>query len=259
MAEPPLDIDRIVREVIAELDPGPQASAVAQKSEVAGAKRNVDPKACGSGTSQAQPPAAPMAATPMSDTLVLSCRVVTLSEMSGRLEKIRRLVAPPGAIVTPAVRDELRRRNVSLAFAPPPSDSVCRVRLVLVTAGRRFDPTALIRQLGREPIDVEAHPSDCLIAATNLLAGRVVQPGTLGLLLAREMAAGVCLANRHHGVRAASATDPATVSAAIASIGANLLVIDPTAAAFHQLRQTIVEFCRGGARQCPEVFRKQLA
>ena len=44
-----------------------------------------------------------------------------------------------------------------------------------------------------------------------------------------------------------------------AAVGANLLVVDPRAGTFFQLKQMITEFCRGGVRPCPAVFRKRLA
>lgn len=248
MAESPLDIDRIVREVIAELGLAPDA-------RVAGTQRSDAPATPGSGASPAQPPA-----TPAADTLVISGRVVTMSQLSGRLQNVRRLVVSPRAVITPAVRDELQRRNVAIQCASPsPAETAASLRLVLVTAGGRYDPTALIGRLAKESLDVESQRSDCLIAATDLLAAEVTKPDTMGLLLARETAAALCLANRHRGVRAVSAADPAGVSTAAVAVGANLLVIDPATVAFHQLKQTITEFCRHGPRPCPEVFRKQLA
>ena len=191
--------------------------------------------------------------------MILSCRVVTLSELTGKLASIRRLIVPPKAVVTPAVRDELHRQNVSLAFALPADERAGgSPRLVLVTAGRRFDPAKLIAAVGREGIVVESHASDCLIAATDLLAGEVASGETLGLLLTRHPAAAVCLANRHRGVRAASAADVATVAAAVQSVGANVLVIAPSVAGPIQQKQMIVEFCGSGTRDCPEVFRERL-
>lgn len=46
--------------------------------------------------------------------LCVSERVVTLRTIEGRLAGARRLVVVPRAIVTPAVKDELRARNIEL-------------------------------------------------------------------------------------------------------------------------------------------------
>lgn len=258
MAESSIDVDRIVREVIAEL--GLARDTGATGGLPAGIEHDSHLEVLAD-----KPPVAPASANPATATrpegdLVITCRVVTLSEVGGRLESVRRLVVSPQAVITPAVRDELQRRNVTLAFATPTgSPSAGRLGLVLVTAGKRFDPTTLVGALSKEAIDVQRHTSDCLIAATDLLAGEVVRPDTLGLLLARETAAALCLANRHRGVRAVSGAEAPAVSAAVAAVGANLLVIDPTAWRFFQLKQIVTEFCRGGTRQCPEVFRERLA
>ena len=220
MPEPSIDIDRIVREVLAELGVG---------------------------------------AKPSSGELVVSCRVVTLSEVEGRLGGVRRLVVPSQAVVTPAVRDELHRRNVTLAYAAPAADHAVRpLKLVLVTAGQHFNPTPLVGALGNEGIEVDQRTCDCLIAATDQLAGEVAKPGTLGLLLTRHTAAGLCLLNRHAGVRAIPGTGARAVSAAAASVGANLLVVDPAAGSQFRLKQIVSEFCRGGTRECPQVFRERL-
>jgi hypothetical protein len=234
MTKPPIDVDRVVREVIADLGLAPEAAAA-------------------EGPGATPPPAA-------DGDLVLSCRVVTLSELEGRLATVRRLVVPPQAVITPAVHDELHRRNVTLALAASPTPEAVRsVRLVVVTAGRRFDATALVNALAGAGLAVEPQVSDCLIAATDRLAAEVAKADTLGLLLSRHTAAALCLANRHRGVRAVLVTDVSELNEATASVGANLLIADPGARSLFQLKQLATEFCRGGARPCPEVFRQRLA
>jgi len=80
----------------------------------------------------------------------------------------------------------------------------------------------------------------------------------LGVLLTRHAAAGLCLANRLRGVRAVTGVEAPAVAVATAAIGANLLVMNPLVGSFFQLKQMVTEFCRGGARPCPEVFRARL-
>jgi hypothetical protein len=36
------------------------------------------------------------------------------------------------------------------------------------------------------------------------------------------------------------------------------LILDPNASTLFQMKQVLSEFCRGGSRQCPEVFKKRL-
>ncbi|MEE8451240.1 MAG: hypothetical protein V3R99_04965 [Thermoguttaceae bacterium] len=227
MMQQAVDIDRIVREVLARLGHAPGAN----------------------GTEAAA----------VGHDLVLSCSVVTLSALEGRLSGVQRVVVPPQAVVTPSVRDELYRRNVALAHEGSKLDEPSAVaRLVLVTAGKRYDPAALVEALRSEAIDVEPHASDCLIESTDLLADKMLHSSSLGLLLTRHPAAALCLANRHSGVRAVSGTDAATIADATVSVGANLLVIDPTAVGALPLKRIVTDFCRGEEHTCPAVFQERL-
>jgi hypothetical protein len=47
-------------------------------------------------------------------TLSLSTQLVTVSELNGKLQGIRRLEVPLRTVVTPAARDYLRERGVEL-------------------------------------------------------------------------------------------------------------------------------------------------
>ena len=216
------EIDRIVREVLAEL--GTAATACAENTV---------------------------------GRLVLSGRVISMSDISDRIDGIRQVVVPPGAVVTPSVRDELRRGNITLAFEANSARS--SQRLVVVTAGGRFDPASLLDSLRNDGIDVAPHTSNCLIESTELLAREMNKPNTLGLLLSTHPAAAICLANRHRGVRAVTGSDAAMVAAATDDIGANLLILDPTAWGLVPLNQIVGEFHRGAVHECPEVFRRQLS
>jgi hypothetical protein len=75
-----IDIDRIVREIVARLR-------------------------------------AEMEAQPV-DELSLDTRVVTMTEVKGKLDGIRQLKIGLRAIVTPSVRDELNDKKITLVRAP---------------------------------------------------------------------------------------------------------------------------------------------
>ena len=83
MQLPPEEFERIVQEVIRRL----QALA------------NADSAVAGS-----------------SSRLVLTDRLVTLAKLDGKLSGVSTLVVPAKAIVTPAVKDELRDRNIDLVM-----------------------------------------------------------------------------------------------------------------------------------------------
>jgi hypothetical protein len=247
MSELSIDIERVVREVLAEM-------RLAQAE-------NGQRKADGQGPKAAAPVSRPSSPAPTAvpGDLMLSSRVVTMTEIAGRLDGIRRVVTSRGAIVTPAVRDELIRRGITLACGEASNGRpATTVRVVLVTVGTDADPKALAAGLAREGTTVEHVALDCLLVATEQLAAETAHADTLGVLLTPHTAAGLCLANRLRGLRAVTGGDAPAVAAAAAAVGANLLVVDPQAGTFFQVKQMVAEFCRGGVRPCPAVFRARL-
>jgi ribose 5-phosphate isomerase RpiB len=230
------EIERVVREVMAQL-------GVASKTVAAPA-----------------PADAPPAVSPAArhGDLFVDSRVVTLESIAGRLHGAKQLLVSPRALVTPAVRDELRRRGVALVR----ESGAARVRkglarLLLVVGRTRNDPNAVVQMLVQEGIDVQTESSDCLIASTDKLAAAVVQ-GQLGLLWTGHTAAGLCLANRHGGVRAVLATGVSATAAAVSAVGANLLVIDPLIGTAYEKKLILRDFCLGGIRPCPEALKERL-
>lgn len=252
MAEPSIDLEKLVRAVLAELGVAPEPAKDAARQGEA------DPSSAGApAPEQPQAPAAP-AAPSGGDLLVLS-PVVTMFELEGRLEGVRRLVVPPQAVVTPSVRDELHRKRITLVYDQPvPVPGAGKARLVMLVHGSQYDPAPLARALGAEGIGVEMRRTDCLVNATDQLAGEVVKPNTLGLVVSTYPAVAICLANRHQGVRAVLGTDAATADADAASVGANVLVVNPRTTGFLQIKQMISRFHREGARACPEPLRERL-
>jgi len=255
MNQPTIDVELVVREVLAQLRAAPQAP-VAKPQAVGGLGTSV-PSEPPSKTSQELSPERRTHAQPF--TLTVAARMVTMNNIAGRLDSIRRLVVSREAIVTPAVRDELLRRGIALECAKSPNGAPTTIRLSLMTSGTDFDPTTLMAALAREGFQVTQSNSDCLIAAGDQLAAEILQPDTLGVLLSRHAATGLCLANRLRGVRAVGGIDAPAVAAASAAVGANLLVVDPRTGTFFQLKQAITEFARGGVRPCPAAFRERLA
>jgi hypothetical protein len=187
-------------------------------------------------------------------------RVLALDALSGRLTGLRRVLIRPGTIVTPAVRDELQRRGIALEYvAATPALPADALRLVVVNALRGFQAGQLAPVLRSHGVLLEIVEHQCLIAATDQLAAELRKTNTLGLLLTRHVAAALCLANRHAGVRAVTAGDLPTMTAAVESVGANLLVLDAEALTGFQLKQMTTEFAGGKVRPCPEALRPRLA
>ena len=85
------EIERIVREVMLQLE--------------------IASKAANAAPADVLPVVSPAA---RHGDVVVDSRVVTLATVAGRLEGAKQLIVPPAALVTPAVRDELRRKGVVL-------------------------------------------------------------------------------------------------------------------------------------------------
>jgi hypothetical protein len=229
------EIERIVREVMAHLEVASKAANAAPAdvpSTVSPAARHGD--------------------------VVVDSRVVTLETVAGRLEGAKQLIVPPAALVTPAVRDELRRKGVALVRGSAAAGVRDALPAVLLVVGRtRQAPDEAVQTLAQEGVDVRTESLDCTIASTNKLAAAVAQ-GQLGVLWTRHTAAGMCLANRHAGVRAVLAGSVSATAAALAAVGANVLVVDPTVGTAYEKKQILRDFCLGGIRPCPEALRGRL-
>jgi hypothetical protein len=270
MSETPPDIERIVREVIAELrsqgaTAGLSSSAPGVRSATAGVSGSAQGATTCSSTSRGRaagrsdsPPAASQHDSRNGD-LVLSARLVTMADIGDQLPCIRRLVVTPQAVVTPAVLDALRQRNISLSRSKPAAKTAATpLRLVVVAARTKTDPNVLASTLQGEGFAVQCHRTNCILEATDRLAGELGKSDTLGLLLTPHTAAALCLANRLKGLRAVLGANAGNLTADLAAVGANLLIIDPQVVGVFKLCQMAGELCRGGVRPCPDVFRKRL-
>ncbi|MGQ9576620.1 MAG: hypothetical protein ACUVUC_15025 [Thermoguttaceae bacterium] len=247
MAEPTGDIERVVREVLAEMGLLPQAGR--PPGPVPGAGAAPVPQ---------RPPLVP-GAQPADGQITLCGRTISLADLPGRLEGVRRVVVPTGAVVTPSVQDELKRRSISLVRADPLETPAGPVPVILVSVDSPLDPALLVKAIQSDGYPVESRHVECLIRATDELARDLAGGHSLGVLLTRHAAAAMCLANRLAGVRAVRASTPETVASEADAVGANLLVVDTSAVRFFPAKQMVARFLRGGLRECPRPFQQRLA
>lgn len=263
MALPTINIDDVVREVLAQLGLAPAGGAL-PKGEAAADGASCSPSKSPSKASVVSP--LPPARAPAkvaaggNGEFVVRSRVVALAELQDRLSGVRKLVVPPQAIVTPAVRDELRRRNIALVFGKKDAAmaSTSAMRLVLMVTHGALDPAGLVGGLTTEGIAVDAQTSDCLLRATDELAAELSKGETLGVLATPYVPAALCLTNRLAGIRAVIGLDARTVAADTASVGANLLVVNPAGLGLFQLRQLVIRFYQEPKHECPRAFCERL-
>ena len=178
-----------------------------------------------------------------------------MESIAGRLNGAKQLVVAPGALVTPSVRDELRRRGIELKqeCAAKKCDSLATV--LLVVGRTSHNPDLAVQMLRQEGISVKTESTHCLIKATEMLAAAAAAR-SLGVLWTRHTAVAMCLANRNKNLRkpVLAAGVPATATA-VDAVGANVLVVDPTAGTMYERKQVLSAFCLGGIRECPEELK----
>lgn len=200
------EIERLVREALSRLS---TAAPLASSSPVVSSAKPVEVSAV--------------------DALEVATQVVTLAEIDGRLGDKRRLVVGPKAVVTPAVRDVLRQRNIVLErrVLGPKSSAATAKGTITVAVAARADAGRLVERLRRDGYAVQQLAQTGLVAAVRELADEVVRGGSRGLLLADEAEAAVVALNRRGGVRAVGGDDASAVGRAAAAVNANALVVRP--------------------------------
>jgi hypothetical protein len=226
-------IEQIVRAVLEELRAGRTTPSVTKQS----------PQASGLQAAGSQ--------------LTLSSKVVSVAELDGRLAGVTQLVVPRGAVFTPAARDEIKKHKLTVASVVEPAKATTAAPLQVAAAGTSYNATPLWQALVSAGTRVETTVAAALPGAIEVL-GSAAANGRAALLVTDQAATALCLANRNRGVRAALGSNKQTIDAAVAEIGANLLVIDPTGRSVFEMQQTIRHWLRHGQPKCPAALATRL-
>jgi len=243
MAGQELDLEAIVREVLRRLQ------------QMGGEPAVGDPARAGSGTANANP-VAPSAREP--GRLQLEQRTISWGLIRDRLQGAKEVLVPAGAVVTPSVRDELRKRRIALRFREESAgDSPLPAGVVLGVAGRTNASGAALAAVTAETAAAERIDRDCVLEVVRHVSQAVAGQGRIGVVLTDRPAVALCLANRQSSVRAAWGVSIASVREAAKLIGANLLVVNPAQHGLYELRGMIREFV-GGRHECPKAYRPAL-
>lgn len=245
MAGQQWDIEAIVREVCRRLQQLSDGGTVGA-NDGAGTEKPTSAK--------------PAARQPAADAtqLQLPDRTVTMGLVAGRLEGVKEVHVPAGAVVTPSVRDELRKRQIVLRRADvQTADAAVRAGLVLGVAGNADPAGAAAAALQAEAGAADRIDDPCVLEVVCQVTQALAAPARIGLVLTDRPAVALCLANRRASIRAAWGVSAASVRAATEQIGANLLVVNPAAHGLTELRGMIREFL-GGRHDCPADYRQAL-
>jgi hypothetical protein len=230
-----LDIERIIREVMRRLQDNGSAGGGAGTETKASPKPKTD-----------------------KNKLRVGERVVTLASLDGRLRGVKEVIVPNGAVVTPAVRDELRKKKVRLTFAEKAHAANASTDGMLVgMAAGSYDAAAVFRAVSVETRDVDRLDGDCWIELVRQLSQAIAAKGRFGMLITSRAAAAACLANREKAVRAVLGVSVTSVKDAMQTVGANLLIVDPASLGLHEIRGMVREFARG-SHECPDALKAVL-
>jgi len=232
-----VDVDAVVREVLRRLQSNrPLANEATVQSARPATPPSVDPS-----------------------DLQLSHRVVTLDDLSGRLEAVQTLTVPVGAVVTPAARDALKENSIVLRHADKPSREASQAvsSLIVASAATAMRTSRFLQTLGSLGTKIDSIESTELSDAVSQLVATVGEHDRLGLLLTDKSALAACMANRDGRARAAVVRSLEDVTQAVESLGANVLIVEPQMTSMHLLRSMVAAFVRSSARSCPAVLANQ--
>ncbi|MFT5526529.1 MAG: hypothetical protein ACI9HK_004506 [Pirellulaceae bacterium] len=223
-----VDIDRIVRDVVRRIREMQTASSRSANSSGA---TSVD---------------SPQPAGNERDSLVLHNQLITLktiTESKRSLDDVNTVVVHQRAVVTPAVKDELRERKVRLVRQQDLQATQSTViPLVFATYETDLDLQGWLSSGGKTFAGSTTLPNDCIEEISNELKLAVTTGEQFGVILTSQSAKASCVANRLSGVRAAVGFDREATIEAMATLNANVLIIDPRGKNAFQLRNLIELF-----------------
>lgn len=181
-----------------------------------------------------------------STATAISDKVITVETLRKYTQQAE-LVILPRAIVTPAARDELKKRNIRLirqgtSVAINHANKTTGGKLLAANLGADYQAKTLAQLTAAYGANLEQH---ALVSLPQLVANHaasVSRDGTKAVWFTSQAAHAVCLANREAKVWAVQGSDEAAVKAALSSIPANVLVIDPRGKSQYTLRKMIEAF-----------------
>lgn len=180
----------------------------------------------GAGPSSSVPAAVPAQATTAAAGTLLAGRVVSLAMLEKLPRGTRAVAVEKSAVITPSAREYARDKGIAIervgAAAQPASGPFLVARAECVA-----DVSARAASLARAVPGGFQVPTTGLADVIETLAMHASRDGARGVLLTGKPAMATVLANRSASLRAVTARDAATLSAAAAEVAANLIIVDP--------------------------------
>ncbi len=182
----------------------------------------------------------------------IASRVVSLAELE-KIGDAKKLIVSEKAVITPAVRDELRKRGIELVTENQQAITVGteKLNVWLALHLQKKESTALFDFLAKN-YGFEKATFDCILKTMDAAEEKLLAQSTSCVVLSGYSAAAMCVANRHANIRAVLGFDPTMLKADADQIGANLLVVDPVRSGPFKLQSLVKTFLADGVRKVPK-------
>jgi hypothetical protein len=156
--------------------------------------------------------------------LIVESRVLSLVELKNHLDTVRKIVVSPKTVVTPSVKDVLRKRNIELATKIQNTVTEKKTSLWLGV----FPPSVLSQKLSeriKKDFGLTAQAFGTLLELIDE-AEHLVKTAR-GVALSNKSASMMKAANRREEIRAIVGYESRQTQTDTAELDANLLVVDP--------------------------------
>lgn len=214
------DIDQIVAQVMAQLQPAPAAVSYPKK----------------------EAPATPKAERPAeSAELAFEDAVITGDLLEAKLTNQKRIRVRPGAVLTPTAKDVLRVKKLELVRGTATAGTSQKAKWLAISSRVASSVPSVIEQLKEDRW--EHRLSGTGTEATRQAVSAVCTAEAAGVVvLTGEPEVATCLANRNPRIRAATAHSVEAVQRIKKSLQPNLLAVDPAGRSFFELRNLLRAF-----------------
>lgn len=153
--------------------------------------------------------------------LRLDVKLVTVETLKGKLsESVTVLCVPTKAVVTPAVKDELKQRGVELRRTDQTDCGQKQTTPAVLNAAKQSVPAAWQSTARTEQVGSLSQAVDRAIT--------LAKSDQMAVILSDQPELAAAAANRKSGIRAMVACGSHDWQAAVKSLGANLVVCHPS-------------------------------
>lgn len=180
-------------------------------------------------------------------------KVITQADIEQLPAVVQIICLPRGCVVTPAARDVIRERALTVTYQVSGFVNPHPLVLGYLSESRLSDQ---VRQ-GLVP-QAEVLTGDCVIRMTRRLITKVQQQH-LAVFLTREVMPVLCLANRNAEVRAVTATSVQELDHLLSSCAPNFLVVSDEGWSGFALQQLVTRFAERATWECSTTWGRVLA